>query len=446
MPTTGNMIHFKHGTAAQFAAATKSADTIYFLTDTKQIFVGDKEYTEAAFILESQPVNGTTAGVPGRLYVYNGSMFMCDSAKNWTKVANVNEKNGTVTSLTVGEGLETASGDNNPITSAGTVKHAVAEGAGVHADAGKDQQAAFGGTFDIETVETDKFGHVVGVKTYKVTLPEETAITITQVAGAAKTLAAGEKFSVVTEVEKGDGSHEVKRTLVEFTLPEDKNTTYTLAKGTTDGSLKLVSTDGTEVHADVVIQGWENVAKKSDLASVFKFQGSVAKEADLPSEGMEVGYVYHVTESDSEFVYTANGWEELGLTVSLDGYATSEEVTEALKSYMKLVPEAGQGKIAVFDGNGQVVAGAKTIDELIEELTYAHPTHTATGKVGLYKVEVDALGHVVKTEEITIEDIDALGAVAEATKASQDGEGNVIKDTYATKQELADSALVWESI
>lgn len=446
MPTTGNMIHFKHGTAAQFAAATKSADTIYFLTDTKQIFVGDKEYTESAFILESQPVNGTTEGVPGRLYVYNGSMFMCDSAKNWTKVANVNEKNGTVTSLTVGEGLETASGDNNPITSAGTVKHAVATGAAVHADAGKDQQASFGGTFDIETVATDKFGHVVGVSTYKVTLPAETAITVTQASAADKVLAAGEEFTVVTEVEKGDGSHEIKRTVTKFILPEDKNTTYTLAKGATDGSVKLVSTDGSEVHADVVIQGWENVAKKSDLAAVFKFQGSVAKEANLPAENVEVGYVYHVTETDSEFVYTENGWEELGLTVSLDGYATSEEVTEALKAYMKLVPGAGEGKIAVFDANGQVVAGAKTIDELVQQLTYAHPTHTATGKVGLYKVEVDGLGHVINTVEVTVADINALGAVAEATKATQDGDGNVIKDTYATKQELEDSALVWESI
>lgn len=446
MPTTGNMIHFKHGTAAQYAAATKSADTIYFLTDTKQIFVGDKEYTEAAFILESQPVNGTTEGVPGRLYVYNGNMYMCDSAKNWTKVANVNEKNGTVTSLTVGEGLETAAGDGNPITSAGTVKHAVAEGAAVHADAGKDQEATFGGTFEIETVSTDKFGHVTGVSTHTVTLPAETAISVTQVAGAAKTLVAGEKFSVVTEVEKGDGSHEVKRTLVEFTLPEDKNTTYTLAKGATDGSLKLVSTDGTEVHADVVIQGWENVAKKSDLAAVFKFQGSVAKESDLPTENVEVGYVYHVTETDSEFVYTESGWEELGLTVSLEGYPTTEQVTETLKDYMKLVPEAGEAKIAVFDAKGQVVAGAKTIDELVKDLTYAHPTHTATGKVGLYKVEVDALGHVINTVEVTVADIDALGAVAAATKATQDSDGNVIKDTYATKQELEDSALVWESI
>ena len=35
------------------------------------------------------------------------------------------------------------------------------------------------------------------------------------------------------------------------------------------------------------------------------------------------------------------------------------------------------------------------------------------------------------------------GAVAEATKATQDGAGQVIADTYATKQELTASALVW---
>lgn len=449
MPNTGNMIKFKHGTAAQYAAATKSADTIYFLTDTKQIFVGEVEYTEAAFILNEQPVNGTTEGVPGKLYVYNGNMYMCDSSKNWTKVANVNEKNGTVTSVTVGEGLETGSGDANPITNAGTVKHAVPEGAAAHTDSGADATPEFGGTFKIQTVETDKFGHVVGIKEHTITLPEEseeTAISITPATAEAKTLVAGERFTVVTEVEKGDGSHEVKRTITEFTLPEDKNTTYTLAQGATDGSVKLVSTDGTEVHGDIVIAGWDQVAKKSDIAAVLIFKGNVDEVADLDAKDKVVGHVYHVVTDDTEYVYTEeNGWEELGLTVSLEGYATTDEVTTALRDYMKLVPEAGEGKIAIFDANGQVVAGAKTIDELIEQLSYTHPSNTAYVG-GFYKVTVDEFGHVTNATAVTIADIDGLGAVAEATKATKDGDGNVITATYATKQELTDSALVWEAI
>lgn len=432
MPNTGNLIQIKHGTLAQYNAATKNADTIYFITDAKKVFVGETEYTEAVINLDAAP---TGTGITGRIYHYNGTLYIYDGSA-FTKVANYNDKFGTVTGVTAGDGLT-----GGTINSAGTIAHAVPA-----AQAGTDtaETLGFAGTFEVKAVKLDAFGHVVGEDKITFTLPTETALTVTKVTGAAKTLAAGDKFTVVTEVEKGDGSHEIKRTVAEFTLPEDKNTTYTLAKGATDGSVKLVSTDGTEVHADIVVTGWEDLAKKSDLTAVFKFKGSVANEKALPSTA-EVGDVYHITDTSSEFVYTENGWEELGITVSLEGYATEEHVADALKDYMKLVPAAAENKIAVFDANGQVVAGAKTIDELIAQLTYTHPSHTAYGK-GLYKVTVDAQGHVTAAEAVTIEDINNLGTVAAATKASQDGDGNVIKDTYATKSELEAAGLKWQAI
>lgn len=432
MPNTGNLIQIKHGTLAQYNAATKNADTIYFITDAKKVFVGDTEYTEAVINLDAAP---TGTGITGRIYHYNGTLYIYDGSA-FTKVANYNDKFGTVTGVTAGGGLT-----GGTINSAGTIAHAFPapqEGANT------EKALGLGDTFEVKTVKLDTFGHVVGEDIVAFTLPAETALTVTPVTDKAQTLAAGSKFTVVTEVEKGEGSHEIKRTVAEFTLPEDKNTTYTLAKGESDGSVKLVSTDGTEVHADVVITGWENLAKKSDLTAVFKFKGSVANEAALP-EGATVGDVYHVTDTQGEFVYTENGWEELGITVSLEGYATEDSINNALKAYMKLVPGAAENKIAVFDANGQVVAGAKTIDELIDELTYTHPSHTAYGE-GLYKVTVDAQGHVTKADAVTIADIDKLGAVAEAKKATQDGDGNIIKDTYATKTELEAAGLKWQSI
>lgn len=79
-------------------------------------------------------------------------------------------------------------------------------------------------------------------------------------------------------------------------------------------------------------------ATKNDITAVFKFKGSVADVASLPT-GATVGDVYHVMDSHSEYVWV-NGnakdsntahqvdhWEELGLSTSLNGYATENWVT-----------------------------------------------------------------------------------------------------------------------
>lgn len=64
------------------------------------------------------------------------------------------------------------------------------------------------------------------------------------------------------------------------------------------------------------------------LASVFDWKGSVATVADLPATGNKSGDVYHVTADQSEYVWNGTAWEELGLTVSLTGYATETWVTQ----------------------------------------------------------------------------------------------------------------------
>lgn len=49
------------------------------------------------------------------------------------------------------------------------------------------------------------------------------------------------------------------------------------------------------------------------LEGAFIYKGTVAKVSDLPTAGMKTGYVYHVTENGSEYVYTTEGkWEEFG--------------------------------------------------------------------------------------------------------------------------------------
>lgn len=68
----------------------------------------------------------------------------------------------------------------------------------------------------------------------------------------------------------------------------------------------------------------------SKVASVYKYKGTVATEAELPSSDQVVGDVYHVTEKSKEFVWDGEKWEELGGIVDLSGYYTKDETDSAI--------------------------------------------------------------------------------------------------------------------
>lgn len=451
MPSTNSQIRFLHGTAAGYAAIqSKDPNALYFCTDTKQLFLGTEEYTKGAAKLSAQPTE-STVGEHGKLYAYNGSLYLCEVASGtyvWTRVANINDKQGTVTSVGAGEGLGIASGSENPITGSGTLVHAVPEGAAVHADAGTDQTAEFGEAVEVEFVETDKFGHVIGIHKHTITLPEETEVSVSNETAEAETLEAGATFQAVVEVVKGDGSHEVKRTVKTFTLPGDKDTTYTF-DSTEEGT--LVVTPSGQTAQKIVIKGWEDLAKKSDLTKLFRYKGTVASTEELPADAVE-GDVYHVTADSAEYVYASvDGqlkWESLGGILDLSEYAKSNEVIQRVTG--------AEGEVAQFNADGTLSSTGHKLeadvpaDAKFTDTVYEHPEHAAKEN-GLYKVTVDGQGHVSEATPVTAEDINKLGVTAdeakhaesadEATKATQDAEGNVITETYATKEE---AKLVWE--
>ena len=447
MPNTHSAIRFLQGTAASYAAlATKDMDAIYFCTDTKQIFVGTDEYTKGTGVLNAQPTSATP-GDHGKLYVYNGSLYLCQVSNGqyiWTRVANVNDKLGTVTSIGAGEGLGVASGSENPITGAGTLVHAVPEGASVHSDGLSDQTPGFGQNVQIESVKTDKFGHVTGVNKHTVKLPDETPVSVAQESAAAHTLEAGDVFEVVVEVAKGDGSHEVKRTIKSFTLPEDKNTTYTIAAGSKEGTVLITPSEGSAY--EVELPGWSSLAKKSDITSVFKYKGTVNTVSELPESATE-GDIYHVTSDSGEYGYFNGEWESLGSIVDLSEYAKLAQVIPRVTGETGEVPKFNED--GTLSSTGFTLGKSVPSDAKFTDTVYEHPQHTGHAK-GFYKVTVDALGHVTSVEAVTKADIDALkvhAATADsATKASQDASGNAIESTYATKQEVKDAKLVWEAI
>lgn len=94
--------------------------------------------------------------------------------------------------------------------------------------------------------------------------------------------------------------------------------------------------------------------------------------ATAPASGV-IGQVYYNSSEKALYQHNGTAWVKVGITVT--------------------DPTAKDGKITV-DGT--------------EITVYEHPTHTAAAS-GLYKITVDAKGHVTATTAVTAEDIEALG-------------------------------------
>lgn len=337
------LIKFGQGLYSAYAELTKDQYQVYFTTDTKQIFVGSNEYTKGTKILGAAPTDATE-GNPGTLYAYSNNLYLCegyDSTESkwvWTRVANINDQGGSVTSVAAADGVETESG--SPITGSGTIKHSIPTGASTVVDPTADAAPAFGSTFAIQGVATDKFGHVTASNTRTITIPSETALAVTAASGAASTLAYGSTFAAVTGVEKGDGSHDLTATTTVFTVPSSDDTTYSISS-TEEGVITLTPSSGDA--STVQINGWDDLAKKSDITAVLRFKGTKAEVSQLPTTDVEVGDVWAVEEDNSEYVCTAITpsvtWEKLGPVIDLSAYALSEDVIQRVTGEDGEVPK-----------------------------------------------------------------------------------------------------------
>lgn len=398
------MVKFGQGLYSSFATSTKDPNQIFFTTDTKQLFLGENEYTKGTKVLNAAPTD-STVGNPGTLYAYDSNLYLCegyDSTQSkyiWTRVANINDVGGSVTSVDATDGVETESG--SAITSTGTIKHSVPTGATTLTDPTADAAPSFGSTFAIQGVATDKFGHVTASNTHTITIPEESVLDITDVTGTPETLASGSTFAAVTEVSKGAGSHDITQTTTVFTLPESD--TYTISS-TDEGIVTLTPSHGNASTAK--IDGWDDLAKKTDITAIFRFKGTVADVEHLPTTG-EVGDVYHVTAANAEYVcITASTqstdavWEELGTDIDLSEYAKSADVIQRVTGV--------EGEVPKFKVDGTVESTGFTLGcsvpstAVFTDTTY-DPATTAvdglmssTDKAKLDSIEADAEVNIIE--------------------------------------------------
>lgn len=105
----------------------------------------------------------------------------------------------------------------------------------------------------------------------------------------------------------------------------------------------------------------ENKADKSDITNVYKYKGSVNTYAELPTEDLAIGYVYNVVTADKDhdikagdnLAWNGTEWDNLGGTVDLTAYSTTEQITELLNKKVDVV----EGSRLMTNAEGTKLAG-----------------------------------------------------------------------------------------
>lgn len=147
---------------------------------------------------------------------------------------------------------------------------------------------------------------------------------------------------------------------------------------------KLSISDAGQLSVDL-----STYATKEDITAVFKFRGSVATVADLPTNAA-VGDVYHIMSGDAghtEYVWVEGNasdplaghqvahWEELGVTVDLSSYATRSDLNSALEGYRKTSDKIQTSDIDGLEAyvKGTKVDAAGTADQVAHALKIKTP-------------------------------------------------------------------------
>ena len=165
------------------------------------------------------------------------------------------------------------------------------------------------------------------------------------------------------------------------------------------------------------------------IASTYRHVGSVTNYSELPSTGNAVGDVYHVTNANgnipagTNYAWNGTAWDALGGEVNLSNYVTK---TVADSSYLGKTATATMATALASDGGSATkpvfFSGGKPVacnDTLAVDITGNAATATSAGSA---TTAGSCTGNA------------ATATTAEsATKATQDGNGNNIVNTYQKK-------------
>lgn len=157
-------------------------------------------------------------------------------------------------------------------------------------------------------------GHTLTLTKGLTFLTEHPAITMGEDASKTATPAFGGKVSVVTGVTVDANGHQTAKEVTEITIPS--------ATATDEADGLMSKGDHAKLGA---FQTADKYALKSDIVGMYRFKGTVATYAELPSDA-EAGDVYNVTsEKGQNYAMTDDGtWDALGEVFTIDAMDNKE--------------------------------------------------------------------------------------------------------------------------
>lgn len=142
------------------------------------------------------------------------------------------------------------------------------------------------------------------VKTFDVPAMTAASSSAAGKAGLVPAPGAGKQASFL----RGDGT---------WVVPTD--TKYSDATASTHGLMSAADKSKLDKFTDA-----SDYALKSDIANVYKYKGSVATVADLPSTNQVAGDVYDVQERGINYAWNGTAWDPLGELFTINEITTAE--------------------------------------------------------------------------------------------------------------------------
>lgn len=255
MPTQGTMVQFKAGLYENYVAiATKDLNTIYFCTDTQQMFIGETEYTRPVITGATLPEIDSPLNT--MFYHTTEKALYSNIGGTWTKVSNeyVHPNSG-ATAGTYGQVTINAQGHVTGGVAATDVAHGGTGKTSVTANA----LLKGNGTSAMAEIAPGTTGQVLKMTASGPAWGADNNTTYTDMKGATASAAganglvpapaAGKQTSFL----RGDGT---------WVVPTNTNTTYTFAEGSTNGAFSVTPSGGSA--QSVSIHGLGSAAYKAD--------------------------------------------------------------------------------------------------------------------------------------------------------------------------------------